>query len=322
MTKRFLAIVVCGLCLFARPAAAQTARYGLIVEGASGEVEYATTHRQWVDALVKALREKFRFDPAHVTVLTETPKAGEAAANAVNLKAAFEKITPQVKADDTLFVMLIGHGSGAGADAKFNLIGPDLTAADWNGLLKPIAGHIVFVDATSASAGFLKTLAAPERVIITATNTPAQVYHPVFGQAFIEALTTNDADLDKNERISLQEAFLYASKQVELHYQRDGHLSTEHAMLDDVGDGVGRDAAAKLTTVTLASVTYLDAPANSKSSDPAMQALLDRREALTKQIDDLRRRQSTISPMEFDQSFEKLALELATVSAEIRKKGG
>jgi hypothetical protein len=314
-----LALVSLGL---SRPAQAQTSHYALIVAGASGEEQYATMHREWVDSLVGALRGKLGFDAAHLVILTETPQAGEAVSNAANVKAALQKLAPLVKKDDQLFVMLIGHGSGSGADAKFNLVGPDLTAAEWNALLKPVLGRVAFVNASSASAGFLKTLAAPERVVITATNSPAQVYHPMFAQAFIEALTSGAADLDKNDRISLWEAFVYASKLVEQHYQRAGTLATEHAVLDDSGDGVGRDASAKTTGVTLASLTYLDLPAATRSADPAIQALIDRREALNKQIDDLRRAQTTMPAAEFEQQFEKLALELAQVSAEIRKKGG
>jgi hypothetical protein len=314
-------LVVSCLCVAPGLALAQ-GRYAVIVEGTSGEEAYATAHREWVNTLVGVLRDKFGFDAAHLTLLTETPVQGEALASAVNVKATFARLMPQLKKDDILFVMLIGHGSGSGPEAKFNLVGPDLSAAEWNGLLQPVAARIVFVDTSSASAGFLKALAAPERVVITATNSPAQVYHPVFGEAFVQALTASDADLDKNDRISLWEAFVYASRLVEQHYQRAGHLATEHAVLDDTGEGVGRDAAAKPAGATLSSLTYLDLPAVTRSADPAVQALIDRRDALSRQIDDLRRRQAFLPAAEFEQAFEKLALELAQVSAEIRKKGG
>jgi hypothetical protein len=309
--------------LFAAPrAAAAQDHYAVIVEGTSGEEQYATQHRQWVNDLVATLEQKFGFAASRVILLTETPGQGETLSNAVNVKAAFAKLALQVKADDELFVMLIGHGAGAGADAKFNLVGPDLTAAEWNDLLKPIAGRIIFVNASSASAGYLKTLAAQNRIVITATNSPAQVYHPEFGGAFIKALTSADADTDKNDRVSLWEAFVYASRLVEEHYQQSGHLATEHAILDDTGEGTGRDAAAKPTGATLASLTYLDTPVVTKSADPELQALIDRREALTKQIDDLRLKQSSMPAAEYEQAFEKLATELAQVSADIRKKGG
>jgi hypothetical protein len=315
-----------GLLAAVSLAAPQTARaqgrYALIVEGTSGEEQYAATHRQWVDKLATALKDKFKLEPSHLTILTEKPRAGESVANIENVKSALGKLAQEIKKDDTLFVMLIGHGSGSGGDAKFNLVGPDLTATEWNVLLQPISARVAFVDTTSASAGFLKGLAGPERVIITATNSPAQVYHPMFGEAFIDALTSSAADLDKNERISMWEAFVYASKTVEQHYQRAGTLATEHAVLDDTGQGTGRDASATVTGTTLASLTFLDAPAVTRSADPAVQALIDRREALNKQIDDLRRRQSSMPAAEFDSAFEKLILELSQVSAEIRKRSG
>jgi hypothetical protein len=318
--KLFTALALMLLLAAPRVAVAQQpGRFALIVAGASGEDQYAKMHREWVDKLVATLG-RFGFDPSHIVVLTETPKPGEAVSNAVSVKAAFQKIVPQVKKDDVFFVMLIGHGSGAAAEAKFNLVGPDLTAAEWRALVEPVAGRLVFVDASSASAGFLKTLAGPQRIIVTATNTPAQVYHPTFGGAFIDALTSSEADLDKDNRISLWEAFVYASKLVEQHFQRAGTMQSEHAELDDSGQGTGRDASAKTAGLTLASMTYLDAPAVTRSSDPAVQALIDRREALTKQIDDLRSRQTAMPAAEFQQQFEKLALDLAEVSSEIRKK--
>jgi hypothetical protein len=301
-------------CL-AGTASAQT--HAVIVAGASGEEAYAKMHREWVDSLTSLLKGKLGVDAANIVVLTEKPKAGETIANAVNVKEVFAKMAPQVKKDDVLFVMLIGH---SGAEAKFNLMGPDLTAAEWNDLLKPVAGRIAFVNASSASSAFIKALAGPERVIVTATNSPAQVYHPRFAQAFVEALTAGEADLDKNTRVSIWEAFVYASKLVEAHYKREGTMATEKAVLDDTGTGTPRDAAAVSTTATLASLTYIDAPKAERSADPAVQTLIDRRESLTKQIDDLRRRQAGMPAAEFEQQFEKLALELATVSAEIRRK--
>src|SRR5262249_8778719 len=160
----------------------------------------------------------FHFDAQHIVVLAETPGTGEQISNAVNVRTSLAALAKQLKPEDVLFVMLIGHGTGNGADAKFNLVGPDLTVAEWNGLLKPITARLAFVDATSASSPFLQGLAGPERIVITATNTPAQVYHPFFGDAFIEALTAAPADLDKNDRISLWEAFVYASRLVSQHY--------------------------------------------------------------------------------------------------------
>ncbi len=46
-------------------------------------------------------------------------------------------------------------------------------------------------------------------------------------------------DLDKDGQTSLFEAFLAASRRTEEFYETEGRLATEHALLDDNGDGNG-----------------------------------------------------------------------------------
>jgi hypothetical protein len=301
---------------------AQSRRYAVIVEGASGEPQYAALHREWVDSLATLLRERFRFDPALVTVLAEKPGAGEEPARAETVKAAFSKLAAAVQPKDLVFVMLIGHGGGQGAEARFNLVGPDLTVSEWNELLKPIRGRIAFVNSASASAPYLAGLSAAERVIITATSTASQKYHSRFAPAFIQALEAAEADLDKNGRISFLEAFSHASRLVAQQYEQAGYMATEKAMLDDNGDAKGRDAATTGPDGEVAGLTFLAVAATPTSSDPETQKLIARQVELTQQVDDLRRRRSSMPPIAFDQEFERLIIELALVSREVRKRTG
>src|SRR6185295_13229054 len=122
--------------------------------------------------------------------------------------------------------------------------------------------------------------------------------------------------------ISLLEAFTYASRLVAQHYEQSGHLATEHAVFDDTGDGVGRDAAGTGPDGTIAGLTYLDTVAMPTSSDPAVQEMLGRQRALTEQVDELRRKRPTMAADEFDREFEKLIVELALVSRDVRRKIG
>jgi hypothetical protein len=325
MTRRVLAVgVVFGALLFALTprAAAETNRFAVVVQGASGEDQYATLHRGWVNSLTKALRDRFKFDAAHLTLLVEQPGPGEERSTAENVKSAFARLAKQVTATDLLFVIFIGHGGGEGQDAKFNLVGPDLTIPDWNALLKPITGRIAVVDTTSSSFAFLQGLAAPNRIVVTATSSYAQRYHTVFPDAFINALTAPAADADKNNRISLLEAFTHASRLVSQHYEQAGRIATEQAMLDDTGDGVGRLATATGVDGTIAGLTYLDAVELPKVSDPEVQKLLLRQQALTEQVEDLRRRRPMMGAEDFDREFEKLIIELALVSREVRRRTG
>jgi hypothetical protein len=321
-----LTVLLAGVCLasIAAPAFAQPpARYALVVEGVSGSDEFAVLHRQWLDSLVGLLKGKFALEASKVIVLAETPKAGEEKATADGVRAALASLAKQTKPEDLVFVMLIGHGGGDASEAKFNLVGPDLSVSEWNALLKPVAGHLAFVDATSASYPFLTGLAAPGRVIITATNSVGQKYHTVFADGFIRALSSPEADQDKNGRISLLEAFTYASRYVKQTYEQNNLLPTEHAVFDDTGEGKPHDTAvAGAAPGTVAGLTYLDAVAAPTSSNPEVQQLLLRQQALTEQVDDLRRRQPQMTPEAYDQEFEKLITELALVSRDVRRRTG
>jgi hypothetical protein len=326
VTRRpFVRIACAGAILVAAVPAIQSRaeprRYAVVVQGASGEPQYATLHRRWAATLAGLLGDRFKFDRAAVQLLTEQPAAGEVRATAENVRAAFARLASVVTADDLVFVTLIGHGTAAGGESKFNLVGPDLTVAEWAALLKPLRGRLVFVDATSASFPFLAGLAGPNRVVITATNSVAQQFHTVFAEGFVQALASTPADADKNGRVSILEAFQYASRQVELHYEQSGHLSTERAVLDDTGDGVGRDAATSGPDGNTAAFTYLDVVEVPRVSDPALQALLEAQQRLIESVDDLRRRRGEVPALLFEAEFEKLMVELALVSRAIRQKG-
>ena len=142
----------------------------------------------------------------------------------------------------TLWLVLIGHGSFDGRAAKFNLRGPDLTAielADW---IKPMASPVAILDCTSSSGAFLTKLAGPNRVVVTATKSGAEQNYARLGQYLASAWTDPHADLDKDGQTSLLEAFLLAAKQTADFYKTKARLSTEHALIDDNGDGKGTPA--------------------------------------------------------------------------------
>ena len=321
---RFMSLLLLTLtfALVVTPSSAEAqARFALLVQGASGEEQYAALHRKWLNGLAGILRDKFGYDAAHLVVLAEQPAAGEQRSTAEILRSALGRIGAAMKPSDQLVIVLIGHGSGTGPDAKFNLIGQDLSVTEWAELLKAVPGRLAIVNTTSSSFPYLAGLAAPGRVVVTATNAGAQRFHTVFPEGFIQAFSNDAADLDKNGRISLWEAFVFASRQVKQHYEQNGIMATETAVLDDSGKG-GRDATAKAEEGSAAELTYLDTATVATSSDPETQRLLVRQRDLTEQIDDLRRRRGTMSAEEYDRAFEKLALELATVTREIRKRTG
>jgi hypothetical protein len=141
-----------------------------------------------------------------------------------------------------LWLVLIGHGTFDGKQAKFNLRGPDLSATNLAEWLKPFRRRVAVINSASSSGPFLNTLSAPDRVILTATRSGYEQNYSRFGEYFAGAVADPKADLDKDGQTSLLEAFLTASRQVAEFYETEGRLATEHALLDDNGDGLGTPA--------------------------------------------------------------------------------
>lgn len=321
--RRILACVIVAAGLAAAPPAAAGERYAVVVTGASGGVPYDEQYRVWGNRLRQTLVASLGFPADHVTLLTEAAAPPPQQATAVNVRRVFERLAPRLAADDLLFVMLIGHGTYDGVDAKFNLVGPDLEAADWARLLAPFRGRAVIVNGASASFPFLSRLSGPRRVVITATDSEAQRFDTVFPEFFIRALSDSSADLDKNGRTSIWEAFAGATGSVRRYYQQEGTLATERALLDDTGDGVGHEADGGGEEGLEASGWYLDPPvAGAPPTDKELVRLLQRKAAIEAELAELRVRRAFLSGPEYQAEFERIMVDLARVSREVRARTG
>jgi hypothetical protein len=295
-------------------------RYALIVTGANGEPAYAAQFGEWRQAASVALVEKFGFDPAHVVTLFDGGDAAHAA-TATAVRHTLDEFAAKMRRGDVLLILLMGHGSFDGAEAKFNLVGPDLTSAEWAALVKPLPGTLVFVNAAAASAPFLEHLAQPGRVVITATDSAAQRFDTVFPEYFLRGLSGPDADLDKNGRVSIWEAFAAASVGVKRYFTERGQLATERALLDDDGDGKGREAGGEGTDGPVAARLYLDPDdPGAAPTDDVLLGLLQKRASLQVDAEDLRQRRVLMTPAEYQAEFERLMIELARVSRRIRER--
>jgi hypothetical protein len=259
------------------------------------------------------------FGADRITVLSEGG-AGAAVANRENVMRTLASFKSRMTADDTLLVVLIGHGTYDGTIAKFNLVGPDMDSSEWKASLDGNPARLVFVNTTSSSFQFLPALSGKNRIIITATDSAAQKYATVFPQFFIEALDQGaKADNDKNGRLSVWEAFAYASQAVKQAFEKEGTLVTERSILDDNGDGVGKEAAAAAgTDGVLAKTTFLDPLPASSSADPAVAALEKRRVTLEAEIEQMKAKKGEMPAGQYEEEFERLAIELAKISAQIR----
>jgi hypothetical protein len=320
---------VAGLAVLALNVASSVAagdNYALVVTGASGGEAYASKYDGWRRAFVSTLREKFGYPADHVVVLAEREEPGVAPPTREQVQRTLVDFSRRLVKDDLLVVLLIGHGTSAegprgesaGEDAKFNLVGPDLSASDWANLLKPLAARLVFIDTTSASFPFMHKLAGPGRIVITATDSTAQEFETVFGEWFVKAFSEPAADADKDGRVSMLEAFSYASAGVRRWFDEHNQLPTERPLLDDDGDGIGREAQNPGADGALAHATYLQ-PAG-VPSETARRVLATRQAAVEAQIEALKAKRASMPPDVYQAEVERLLLELARISAELRSK--
>lgn len=295
-------------------------RWALIISGASGGEKYAEQMASWRSDLRTALVNRYQFKPEFVKILVDEAATSGERGTTANVRALFAEIKKTAHRDDFVFIVLLGHGTYDGDVAKFNLVGPDMTAKDWSELLAGVQGRVSLVNTTEASFPFLETLTSKGRVVITATDSAAQKYATVFPEYFVKAMTEASTDLDKNGRTSIFEVFQAASAAVKQHYEQRGQLTTERALIDDNGDGKGREAAAEGPDGGIARIAYLDSEVVSASANPELAGLIKRRQGLEQQAEEHKQLKGVMPDAEWNAQFEKLMLELAQVSAEIRKK--
>ena len=296
------------------PAAFAQDTHLLVIVGVGGDEEHVKQFNKYALAIMDAAKKHGVLD-TNIAYLGENPESSggrmKARATRENVTKAFGDLAAQAKAIDDVFIVLIGHGSFDGRQGAFNLPGPDLTAADYATLLAKFPTQkIVFVNTASASGAFVQALAGPARTIVTATKTGGERNETRFPEYFVEAFDNDAADRDRNGRVSVLEAFDYAAAKVKAAYEQEGHILTEHATLEDGNQG------------KFAATQFL-APARSRTAaaqaaDPALRALLEERDALERQVAELRLRKDSMEPERYDQELEKVVTALALKTRAIR----
>jgi hypothetical protein len=301
----------------------------LVLVGLAGDPEHGELFHKWGGELAESAA-RLGVPADHVVYLVDQTQDGEKSvtgkATVEEISKTFDRFAKQATPEDAVYVVLIGHGSYDGKTAKFNLPGPDISAADFNTQFRKLpTKQIVFVDTTSASGPFLNELSAPGRTIITATRNGAENFSTLFGGYFVDALTGDEADADKNRRVSMLEAFQFAKAAVQRAYEKEGLLSTEHALLDDNGDKTGSaDPSTNGPDGKVASLLAIGSAADAAAlpTDPKLRALVLEQRELEHRVESLRLLKESMDPAKYQSELEKLVTDLALKTREIRSLEG
>lgn len=287
----------------------------VLVIGAAGEPEYGEQFAQWA-ALWKQAAAKGGLSLTVVGQDTNNPDGDRTQL----LTALTNEVT---RPNGELWIVFIGHGTYDGQAAKFNLRGPDISADELAAVLKSCRRPLAVINCASASGPFINALSAPGRVIITATRSGNEVNATRFGGYLAQAIADPVADLDKDGQVSLLEAYLYAARQVDQFYKEQGQLATEHALLDDNGDGLGtpadwfRGVRAVKTAANGKSVDgvrahqmFLVRSAAEQELSPEVRA---RRDELEQKLSSLRAGKARLNEDDYYRQLETILVELASV---------
>jgi hypothetical protein len=271
----------------------------LAITGLSGEPAYRLAFESAASTLVDSARSRWKVSDSSLVVLAEDTTSKRLRASGRSTKdeiaKAFMTLSRRVAPGDVLVVFIVGHGSGEGADSRVSLPGPDATAADFAGWLAGFARQsVVFVNAASGSGDFRAALAGPRRVVVTATRTALERNESKFATPFVRGLTSDEADADKDGRVSVLEAFTYARKEVARAYETESKMLTEHAALSD---------SAVARTVSFGAARGV--------IDPRAAALVTERQDLEAQVAALRGKKESMPAAAYDAELERLLVLVA-----------
>jgi hypothetical protein len=179
----------------------------VLITGLGGEPAYTRSFAESAAAIYDAA-VRWGVADSNRTWLAENPASDRARirgrADRAGVAAAFAALGRRVRPGEVVLVVLIGHGSGQGRESKVNLMGPDPEAWEYEQWLRPLGrATVVFVNASSASGGFLPVLAAPGRIVVTSTRASTERNESVFHTHFARGLAGGEADADKDGRVSV-----------------------------------------------------------------------------------------------------------------------
>ena len=306
-----------------------SSKFVLIMAGPTVGENNKLTFRQWAFSLHDILARDYGYSSESITLLHDQGRDGDedkaaaarvdGAVDLAGITEAIDALQGQVKQGDQVTIYLIGHGSGTDEESKFNIVGPDITGAEFAEMLDPFAEQdIVIVNTTSASYGFSASLSGEGRVVISSTRSSSEKFDPIFSRYFIEALDQRNGDRDKNSRVSMLEAFNYAKASVDQWYEEQGRLASEHAGLDDNGDALfSLNPTIADVDGRLAEIAYIDSLVDdSENLSSQALSLKARMQELERSVFILRGRKANFLEVDYWRQLETLLVELAITTGE------
>lgn len=237
-------------------------RRALIVCGLPGDADHRKLFGESIELLQKGLIAYHGFAAENIRILSgEKPtdkdpgaiRTSQDVTTRESLTAAATAIRAESGADDALWVIVIGHAHYDGRNCWLNLSGNDMNQTEFGALFAGLqCREQVFFITTACSGYYLKPLAQAGRVVISATEPDLEVNETLFPHKLARAIGSppaiTDFDVDGDGEFTVCDLYLLAARETSLDYATGELLATEHALLDDSGDGRGTEVQADYLT--------------------------------------------------------------------------
>jgi hypothetical protein len=293
----FSKLSVCLLLIV--PCTGFSAMHVVVVEGLGGEARYVEQFAEQVAALESAAQSLTAENQIRVFRADDVTRD--------KVLQHFAGLKTGTANSDQVALFLVGHGSYDDHEYKFNIPGPDLTGEDIAEMLNDLPSTSQLLVNTSSASGAIAELAANEnRMLVLATKSGVERHATRFGGYFAAALQDPSADLDKNQIISVAEAFSFAERQVDDYFERNGQLATEHPRLE--GDRADRFSVARLGEV------------RSDNADSVLTGLIGERDEINEMIDSLRLEQGNMTPENYRSALLRHMVRLAETEEAIEER--
>jgi hypothetical protein len=318
----------------------------ILIQGAAGSDEFQTQFSEWAARWMTAAHQA----GAHLTAIgtnpsttdsepisaetvtdTELPAASVAAegeseptakSDAELLRDAISEAIA-IESAEPLWIVFIGHGTFDNRTASWNLKGPDLSADELANLCRDARRPLAVIACASSTSPFINALSGPNRIVVSATKDGGQVQFSRFGDAMSKAISSLDADINRDGETSLLEAWLFASRRTAEFYKTEGRLATEHSLLDDNGDQKGTRAESFVgdrVADNIENAAELDGQLASKWAfvrSPAERLLTaeqrQQRDELEQQLEELRKKRDSLPEPEYLNQLEAILRPLAHI---------
>jgi hypothetical protein len=277
---------------------AHSASQVLVISGLGGEPQFEERFSDWGQKVALASATSTG-DPARVQRLS----GNEARRDVIEKK--LQQLAGQLQPGDQFVLVLVGHGSFDGTEYRLNIPGEDLTGSQLLALLDRIPATVaqLVVVATSTSGAVAERWSKPHRVVITATRSGGERNATRFGGFWAQALTSNEADRDKDSVLTAQEAYEFTVRKVSDSYKADAAVMTEHAKL--TGTEPSRFVVARL------------GPAAMFASDAQLIAMREQQAGIERRLAEVRAQKGQLSQDQYFDKLEPVLVELARLGQRV-----